>query len=79
MLEESKKIFEQNPKVGVPTKHFKDNFNRIFKRNSTNPQPRLNKAMNSLANSNQVEIKKVSNKNYIRYIPIPKQPEKSTK
>ncbi len=68
MLEEAKRIFDKQPNVGIPTKHFKENFDTIFDRTSTNPQPRLNKAMNALANNKLVEIKKVAGRNYIRYV-----------
>tara|TARA_Y100000310_G_C20686747_1_gene819504 strand:- start:1001 stop:1303 length:303 start_codon:yes stop_codon:yes gene_type:complete len=76
MLAETKRIFDKTPKVGIPTRHFKDDFNRIFGRKSTNPQPRLNKAMRTLANSNLVELKKVAGRNYIRYV-VPE--ERATK
>tara|TARA_Y100000310_G_scaffold324030_1_gene385321 strand:- start:437 stop:757 length:321 start_codon:yes stop_codon:yes gene_type:complete len=53
-------------KVGTPTKYFKDNYKRIFGRTSNNPQPRLNKSMLRLQSEGKIQIKKVSNRNYIR-------------
>jgi hypothetical protein len=70
MLEEAKRIYEQNPSAAIPTKHFKANYSKIFARTSSNPQPRLNKAMQKLASSGLVQVKKMSGKNYIRYVPV---------
>ncbi len=69
MLEELKSI-DPESKKGIPTRHFKDNFDRIFHRTSTNPQPRLNKSMHNLEDKNLIEIKKVQAKNYIRIKPV---------
>ncbi len=78
MLEEAKRIYESNKKVGLPTRYFKENYKTIFKRESTNSQPRLNKAMNALANNKLVQIKKVSGRNYIRYLPVQERTSKTS-
>ena len=70
MLQEVEKIYNKTPKVGIPTRYFKDKYEEIFKRKSTNPQPRLNKAMTNLGKNNLVQIKKVSGRNYIRFLPV---------
>ncbi len=71
MLVECERLFKKNPKSAIPTRYFKDNFTTIFGRKSTNPQPRLNKAMRALSFNELVELKKVAGKNYIRYIDSP--------
>ena len=72
MLEECERIFKTNKTFAIPTKYFKENYKKIFHRNSKNPQPRLNLAMRNLYNANLVELKKVGNKNYIRFVEIKK-------
>ena len=69
VLKETNRIYDENPNIAIPTKYFKDNQKDIFGDVSSNRQPRLNKAMHNLANSNQVELIKRAGKNYIRYIP----------
>jgi hypothetical protein len=79
MLKEIRKIYNEDPKKGIHTKYFKDNYQTIFGRTSTNPQPRINKAMRALRDNELAEIKKVHGKNYIRALPITNVSEKPKK